>query len=584
MTGKRIWPTVANHSPNQVGRAAGPEGAAYAYAASSTRRRAFPDHVDSSSDDDGPVEKAKRILRERKGQQPLKKKQLHDSSSDDEIVDRAVHMLKAEGATASAHMLKHPVDPRSSESEEEPSVSPSPEIRKARSARVVRATPPSDPSSNIGVESLSHVELAAELDMWNKLVADERENDSDIHKITEMAINERAMKKQRDVETSPLPQPPAASESCTESSALTETDEDSPSHEHHVIDEALAPPAAEWIPPDARAVAAEAVAAEAANNRDAQVNWLAVLSPTSGKELRTKVVSARPTSVGEWMQIGEDRESVPCTLPPQISSSAPRPLPSSPPISPKASMVALNNPGVVAPGDSSKSTTLSREQWQTRRQRSRGEGEESTTQAPPRKPQDAKDDLLLMSWDDKAVLVIDAVVKKDTPQPQKLAEGGEDTESEARSASPSETLPSIAKAPVRRAVRASAPPAPLPEVKLTATDPPSETLQKIVKVPEQKAVRAASPPPLPLDLFQTPQVSWTRVPLAGSAESCPSDSTSAKIVSLERYAIAAEGALTYVDARHPCALRSDIHPPSSGRTSCSLSRMEFCEKSAQSTT
>jgi hypothetical protein len=522
------------------------------------------------------VEKAKRILRERKGQQPLKKKQLHDSSSDDEIVDRAVHMLKAEGATASAHMLKNPVDPRSSESEEEPAVPP--EISKASSARVVRATPPSDPSSNISVESLSHVELAAELNMWNKLVADERENDSDIHKITEMAINERAMKKQRDAESSPLPQPPAASESCTESSVLTETDEDSPSHEHHVSDEALAPPAAEWIPPDARAVAAEAV-----NNRDAQVNWLAALSPTSGKELRVKAVSARPTSVGEWMQIGEDRESVPCTLPPQISSSAPRPLPSSPPISPKASMVALNNPGVVAPGDSSKSTTQSREQWQTRRQRARGEGEESITQAPPRKPQDAKNDPLLMSLDDKAVLVIDAVVKKDTPHPQKLAEG-EDTASKVRSASPGETVPSIAKAPLRRAVRASAPPAPLPEVKLTATDPPSETLPKIFKAPEQKVVRAATPPPLPLDLLQTPQVSLTRMPLAGSAEPCPIDSTSAKIVSLERYASAAEGALTCVDARNPCALRADIPPPSSGRTSCSLSRMEFCEKSAQLTT
>ncbi len=532
MTGKRIWPTVANHSP-QVGRAAGPAGAAPASTASSTRRQAFPEHVDSSSDDDGPVEKAKSILRERKGQQPLKKKQLHDSSSDDEIIGRAVQMLKAERVTAAAHMLKTPVDPHSGESEEEPAVPPV--ISKASSARVVRASPQSEPSSNIGVESLAHVEHAAEVDMWNKLVADERENDSDIHMITEMSINERAMKKQRDAETSRLSQPPAASESCTESSALTDTDEDSPSHEHHVIDEALAPPAAEWLQPDARAVAAEA-----ANNRDTQVNWLDPLSPTSGKEMRTKDISARPTSVGEWMQIGEDRESVPCPLPPQISSSAPRPLPSSPPISPKASMVAHNNPGVVAPGDSSKSTTLSREHWQTRRQRARGKGEESITQAPPSKPQDAKDDLPLMSWDDEAVLVKDAVVKKDTPKLQKFAEG-EDT---ARSASPSETLPTIAKAPVRKAVRASAPPAPVPEVKLTATDPPSEMPPKIVKAPEQKPVRAAVPPPLPLDLPQTPQVLLTRMPLVGSAESCPSDATTAKILSLERYASAAEGALT----------------------------------------
>jgi hypothetical protein len=39
-------------------------------------------------------------------------------------------------------------------------------------------------------------------------------------------------------------------------------------------------------------------------------------------------------------------------------------------------MVALNNPGVVASGVSSKSTTLSREQWQSRRQKARGKGEE----------------------------------------------------------------------------------------------------------------------------------------------------------------------------------------------------------------
>jgi hypothetical protein len=61
---------------------------------------------------------------------------------------------------------------------------------------------------------------------------------------------------------------------------------------------------------------------------------------------------------------------------PQISSLAPMPLPSSPPMSPRARMVALSSPGVVAPGAASKSTTLSREQWQTRRQRARGKGEE----------------------------------------------------------------------------------------------------------------------------------------------------------------------------------------------------------------
>ena len=79
---------------------------------------------------------------------------------------------------------------------------------------------------------------------------------------------------------------------------------------------------------------------------------------------------------GERGDITGTLESTPCKSPPQISSLAPMPLPSSPPISPRSLMVALSSPGVVPPGAASKSTTLSREQWQTRRQRARCKGEE----------------------------------------------------------------------------------------------------------------------------------------------------------------------------------------------------------------
>ena len=299
VTGKRIWPTLGNHSPSQqlARRAAGtassspaaalseqPGSAKASPATSKTGRngRSFPDRVDSSSDssDDGAVvQKATNILRERRGQPQLKKKQVHDSSSDDDaIVDRASRALKMKASSAKAAAL---VDSRTDESEEDP---PVPVTRQVDRARPARATPPPDPSRNISVESLANVELAAhsllastsevnsELDMWNQLVADERgASASDIVRITEMASRERDLKNQRDAEISPQFQPgrvaSPASESCTESSTLTETDEDSPSRAHHVSDEALAPPAAEWIPPTS-----PEVSMAAPNNADAMAS------------------------------------------------------------------------------------------------------------------------------------------------------------------------------------------------------------------------------------------------------------------------------------------------------------------------